>query len=328
MGQDSSSQFVVALDAKTGEELWKRTTNPAYDGLGYPGPRATPTIDGENVYIFDGVGKLMCLKAEDGSVVWEYNALEKFGAENMKWGVASSPLIDGDKLYLHLGPSQGSSVLCLNKMTGEKIWASQSASGGYSSPVLREIDGKKTLVSFLATGPVGIDPETGKKLWSAPWKTNFDVHAATPLVYDDYVFVASGYNRGCMLAKAQNGKATVVKTDRNMRSQMSSPRYYNEFIYGFDDNMFAAVNPLTLEQPWRERYGKGAFTIADDKAYILHERRGLTLAKLSPEGITVLSHVPSTPLDSRRNWTMPVIANGLMYCRNESILVCYNVSEK
>ncbi len=328
MGQNAQAQFVVALDPKTGKELWKRSTSRAYDGRGYAGPRATPTIDGENVYVFDGTGTLMCLKAKDGSVVWQYNALQKFGAENMKWGVASSPLIDDDKMYLHLGPSSGSSVLCLNKNNGEKIWASQSASGGYSSPLLREIDGKKTLISFLATGPVGIDPDTGKRLWSAPWKTSFDVHAATPLVYDDFVFIASGYNRGCMLAKVDNGTASVVETGRTMRSQMSSPRYYKGFIYGFDENVFAAVNPKTLEQPWRERYGKGAFTIADDKAYILHERRGLTLAELSPEGIKVLSHVPSTPLDSRRNWTMPVIANGLMYCRNESILVCYDVSEK
>ncbi len=328
MGQDAQSQFVVALDPKTGKQLWKRSTSKAFDGHGYPGPRATPTIDGENVYIFDATGELMCLKAKDGSVVWQYNALQKFGAENMKWGMASSPLIDDDKMYLHLGASSNSSVLCLNKNNGEKIWASQSASGGYSSPLLREIEGKKTLVSFLATGPVGIDPDTGKRLWSAPWKTSFDVHAATPIIDGNYVFVASGYNRGCMVAKVENGSASVVKSDRTMRSQMSSPRYYKGYIYGFDENVFAAINPQNLEQLWRERYGKGAFTIADDKAYILHERKGLTLAKLAPEGITVLSHVPSTPLDSRRNWTMPVIANGLMFCRNESILICYDVAEK
>ncbi|MFW5870295.1 MAG: PQQ-binding-like beta-propeller repeat protein [Candidatus Sumerlaeota bacterium] len=327
MGQKGGEQYVIALNADTGETLWKVQTNKDYGGGGYPGPRSTPTIDGDKVYVFDSFGKLMCLNVEDGSKVWSFNALEKFKAENMQWGVSSSALIDEDRLYIHLGSSNGASVICLNKLTGATIWTSQNKSGGYSSPLIRTINSKRQLVSYLSRGPVGLDLDTGERLWHAPWKTPHDVHAATPIVLENYVFITSGYNMGCQVIKVEAGGAEVVQKSRSMRSQMSSPRLYDDNIYGFDDNAFACVVPGTLEQKWRERYGKGAFTIADGKAYILGQQGSLTLAKLSPEKLTVLSTVEDTPLKARRNWTMPVIANGKMYCRNENILVCYDVSE-
>ena len=98
MDSDAKTEYVLALDAATGNEIWRV---PIGDKLVDPmgnGPRGTPTVDGGTVYALGSLGRLLALKAADGAKIWEVELTEAFGAKRPTWGYSGSPLVDGDLL--------------------------------------------------------------------------------------------------------------------------------------------------------------------------------------------------------------------------------------
>lgn len=330
VGANEKGMYVLCFDASSGKVVWQQRTNGTYAGEGYPGARSTPTLDGDRLYVVDPLGHLMCLESATGKMVWEQaDIFKQYGGANLQWGSAMSPLVDGDLLLINPGKSQGASIVALKKATGEVVWKSQDDVEGYSSPIIRTIGGQRQVVFFTGNGVLGLVPESGKLLWRAPWKTSFDCHAATPIVRDDLVFVTSGYNVGCGVVKVDlknaESPATILKTSKVLRSHFGSPILLGEHVYGYDENELKCVKLETLEQTWGEKkFGKGSLVVAEDLAYVFGEKGNLALAKLSPEKIEIVSEF-QTPLKGTRCWTMPVVANGRLYLRNEKDLVCLDV---
>ena len=46
--------------------MWSAKVGRVGGGSGYPGPRATPTVDGDHVYALGQFGDLVCVTAADG----------------------------------------------------------------------------------------------------------------------------------------------------------------------------------------------------------------------------------------------------------------------
>ena len=325
MYQNGSGQYAVALNVATGKTKWEVRTGPPQKYGGYPGPRATPTVDGDRAYFFDGDGNLLCLKTATGEKVWAGNALKAFHAKNLQWAVSMSPLVMGDRLIVNVGQSQGSSVVSLDKMTGDYGWKSLNDKAGYSSLVLANINGQKQLVFFLATGAAGLNPANGRPLWRFPWKTNYDVHAATPIVHNNRVFISSGYGVGCALFEVQPGnQPKQIWRNKLMKAHFSTPVLQDGYIYGFDMSLFRCLSWANGKSQWQVGgFGKGALIIVDGLAYVLGKDGRTALAKLSPQGMGKISEFRA-PL-SGKCWTMPVVANGRLYMRNEQKIVCYDV---
>src|SRR5262249_34699739 len=144
-----------------------------------------------------------CLKADTGAKLWRHDLLEEFKAENLQWGVAFSPLIEGDLVYTNPGGANGNSIAAFDKKTGKLVWKALDDEAGYSSPVAATIAGVRQVVFFTAAGLVGVAPKDGKELWRYPWETSFDCNIATPIVVEDYVFISSGYGKGAAVVKVE-----------------------------------------------------------------------------------------------------------------------------
>lgn len=334
MGQKADARWVVAYEAKKGDVLWTYKLGLADRGNGFAGPRSTPTVDGDFLYVFGMLGELVCLNVKDGGEVWKLDTFKKFGVKNLTWKASTSPLVDGEKVIVNVGESNGSSVVAFNKKNGAVIWKSLGDMAGYSSPVIRIIDGVRQLVVFTAKGCVGMSIDDGKEFWRIPWKTQYDVHASTPVVKDNLVFISSGYNSGCALIEVKmtpTPTAKVLQTSRVMRQHFGTGVLIGDYFYGIDDRTLRCINFKTLESKWETKdYKKGNLVVADGMAYILGEKGGLTLARLTPEKLDIVSMKEDVLLNPPhgRNWTMPVVANGLLYARNEERLVCIDVAEK
>lgn len=337
--QAEGEQRLIALDEKTGDKLWEKKTGVGYFNRFGNGPRSTPTVDGDRVHALDAMGNLLCAKAETGDIVWSQNILKEYGAPNLKWAVSMSPLVDGPRLIVNPGKSDGSSVVALDKMTGKVIWRALDDLAGYSSPKIREIDGVRQLLVFTGQAIVGLTPEEGRELWRHPWRTKHDVNAATPIVKDDTVFITSGYNHGCALLAIDKDDPTtpakVVWESRGIRGQFSTPVLIDGHLYGFDEKILTCVEYATGRQIWKQRrhgetlFGKGSLLYADGLFYILTEQGAtVMLARLSPEpdGLEVVSQVEG--LVGPKCWTMPVIANGRLYLRDEAKMICLDVKAK
>jgi outer membrane protein assembly factor BamB len=317
---NKTTDVVWCFDALTGQLLWQHSyEEPLTPNLYEGGPNATPTIHQGKVYTISKTGKVFCLNLQDGSVLWQQNA----DLKKPEWGYAGSPLIIGERVFFNAG----SAGLALHKDTGQILWQSQKEACGYATPVIFPRDGKMEILLFSKDHLFSVAPETGQVLWSYPWKTDWDVNASDPLVWDQEILITSGYNRGASVLKVTAEGPQKVWENKNLRSQLSGPILLDGFVYGIDDNQLVCLDWKTGQVQWKEKsVGKGTLTAAAGKLIVLSENGRLMIAPASPKEFAAVS---SAPILKGRCWTMPVLSNGLIYARNaKGDLVCIDVRRK
>jgi outer membrane protein assembly factor BamB len=316
-------EFAVAMDAATGKAVWRTPIDRMYRSDMGNGPRSTPTVDAGMVYALSASGRLVALNAKDGSKVWARDLPKELGGRMPGWGASTSPLVEGNLLLVDLGGSK--SLAAFDKKTGKVVWTSQSDVAGYSAPIAITVGGVRQAVFFTGTSVLAVSPRDGKLLWRVPWRTDWDINAATPLfVPPDKVFVSSGYGVGAAVYKIKvaDGKvrAEEVWRSRGMKNQFSSSVLHNGVIYGFDDATFKAVDAATGKERWKQRgFGHGSLILADGHLIVLSERGcNLALVEATPEEYREKGR---EEVLSGKCWTAPTLANGRLYLRNEEELV-------
>jgi outer membrane protein assembly factor BamB len=329
MGNDHNMDSVFCFDVETGNQIWKHSYDCPLDAKFYEGgPSVTPTIDGKNVFTLSRKGDLFCLDADSGKIIWTKNLAKELGADIPTWGFAGSPLVEKKLLILNVG----SAGTALDKTNGKVIWTSGKEAGGYSTPVPAEFDGQRCVVLFGAKTVFAASVADGKKLWEHPWKTEYDVNAAEPIIAGNKVFISSGYNHGCALLEIKNVKAAVLWENKNLKNHVNSSVLLNGFLYGFDGNTgskadFKCVDFKTGEVKWTEaKLGAGALMAADGKLIVITDRGELIIAEATSAAFKPISRAQVL---GGRNWTAPVLSNGKIYCRNaKGDLVCLDVTKK
>ncbi len=324
VGNEKNTDNIYCLDANTGEEIWTYSF-PCAQGS-YPGPRTTPVWDDGLIYTLSREGHLNCLDAKTGKVRWQKNITTEFGAQLPTWGHASSAVIEGDMLLLN-ACTHG---LALNKKTGDKIWASPPGPCTYASPVVHEIGGAKQVLVFAQNGLIGVDLKTGRKLWSFPWKTAHDVHAADPIASGNFVFISSGYNTGGAMIDLSGQQPRELWRNKVMCNHFSTSILLGGHLYGISGNAgggkLVCMNPRTGEKVWDADTGFGNLIAINDNIVVLNERGELHVVKAKPEGAQTVAKGSSTL--SKTCWTAPVFANQKIYCRNDrGDMVCIDVSK-
>ena len=331
LGLRGDREFVVALDFKTGKEVWATAHGAAFRNDRGDGPRGTPTVDGDRVYALGGNGDLSALDAATGKVVWTMNVLQKFGGRNITWGISESPLVVGEKLLVNAG-GPGASIVALNKKDGSLIWKSQSDQAGYSSGIPLSIGGKTQVVFFTHSRGLGLDLETGALLWDYPKAANGTANAATPVARGNRVFITSDYGNGGGLveikADAKGVTASEVYFTREMRNHHSSSVLVGDHLYGFSGGILTAMKFDTGEVAWKDRsVGKGSLVYADGLIYLLSENGVVGLAEATPEGYREKGRF-RIPQDSLPTWAHPIVAGGHLFLRDQDTIYAYDVRQK
>ncbi|MEZ5366688.1 MAG: PQQ-binding-like beta-propeller repeat protein [Bryobacterales bacterium] len=327
-GQKDGRQYLIALDAKTGETAWEVRHGETYGNNRGNGPRGTPTIDGERIYALGADGNLICASVSTGEKIWEVNLLAKFGGSNIKWGLSESPLIDRGRVIVNAG-GPGASVVALNKNDGSLIWKSESDEAGYSSAVIAEVGGIRMYVMLTGEAAIGLRADTGELLWRYAKVSNPTANIATPIVQGDLVFVSTDYGTGCALLKlvpANGGiQSEEIYFNRDMRNHYSSSVLIDGYLYGYSSRILTCMKFETGEVMWQDRsVGKGQVLYADGRLYLLSEDGVVGMAEVNPNEYKEISRFEI----SRGNyptWTLPVIVDGVMYLRDQELLYAYDV---
>ncbi|MCK5146364.1 PQQ-like beta-propeller repeat protein [bacterium] len=317
MGNVDSKDIVLCLDEKTGTTLWQY----AYDcpAGNFPGPRSTPVLDGTLVYTVGRNGDIYALDIKTGKVKWHVNVMSTFGAENITWGFSSSPVIDGNMLIINAN-THG---IALNKKTGSKIWASAPGKCGYASATIYTHNNKKFAAIFSQNAVYGVELSTGTPAWSYPWTTDYDINASDPVYYEGKIFISSGYNRGCTLLDISGSKPKAIYENKNMSAHFGSVVLKGKYLYGPDGNTgdgnakLTCLNIETGNVEWSKVIGNNALIAAGDYLITISERGRVHIARWTYESYKEIATAVVLPT-SRRNptWTAPVLANGVLYCRN------------
>lgn len=342
-------EFAFALNTDTGEEIWRVNLGRIYQNRWGGGPRGTPTVDGDRLYLIRGNGEVHCLSTKDGKELWKVEMQKDLGGELMSgWGYSESPLVDGDKVIVTPGGRQGA-LAALDKMTGKVIWRSKEWThmAAYSSPIVADVHGVRTYIQMTAVGNggpaavIGVAADDGRLLWSHQRRGRTAV-IPTPIYHDGHVYTTTGYGAGCQLLKiTRDGdkfKAEEVYANNNMVNHHGGVVLYEGHIYGHSDGRgWVCQDFKTGENKWeakgRGTPGKGSLTFAAGHLFCYDERSGqVHVAVATPEawkqtGLIKLPKQSSIRSPSGGIWTHPVIANGKLYLRDQDLLFCLDVSK-
>jgi outer membrane protein assembly factor BamB len=339
-GQEGDQQFVLALDTAGGKQVWKTLTGKGYKSDQGGGPRGMPIVDGNRLYALASDGTLVCLETQTGKRVWGFNYIEKFGSTIPRWGFSESPLVDSDRLIINPG-GKGAGIVALNKATGAVIWQSQDDRAGYSSVLPLDFGGLHIYTVLTASAAIGVDAKDGSLLWRYEKVVNRTASIATPVYWDGYIFYSSDYDTGCVLLKltAEGGKvtATEVYFSRDMQNHYTTSILVGDYLYGFSGNqpgILVAMEFKTGKVAWKDRsVDKGNCIFAENLLYCQGEGGKFALIDPSPAGYKEISRFQFQPGEtngpfwapSGHMWTVPVIANGRLYIRNQDSLYAHDI---
>ena len=329
-GQQGDLSYVIALDEQTGEQIWRIENGGSYTNRRGGGPRGTPTVEGGVVYALNSDGSLVAARASSGERLWSTNLLTRFEARNISWGLSESPLIDGQRIIVNAG-GDGASIVALDKSNGNVLWKSLSDEAGYSSAMVAEAGGVRHYVLLTGEGAVGVRASDGALLWRYDGVSNSTANVATPIVHDNHVFVSSDYGTGGALLQlipvGGGVRVEEVYFSREMRNHYSSSVLIDGYLYGYSSRVLTAMNFKTGEVAWKDRaVGKGHVITAEGKLYLWSEDGVAGLAEATPSGYREISRF-SVPHGDLHTWTLPVIANGRLYLRDQDTLSCYDIRQ-
>ena len=325
--QRRTKEAVTAYDLATGRELWAHTYDANFkESMGGDGPRATPVWHDGLLYSLGATGEFRCLDAATGSVRWSKNILEENGAQNIQWGMSNSPLIVDDKVIVTPGGTNGKSIVAYNRLTGDVVWKSLDDKQSYTSPMLATLNGKRQILAVNAERIVGLVPETGALFWEFPWKTEYDINSALPVIVDDSHFlISAGYGHGSALIKISTAGATAVWQNTKMKNKFNHSVLHKGYLYGFDEAILACIDVKTGQLKWKGgRYGYGQLLLAGEHLIITSENGDAVLVKASPDAHHELAKFSAI---EGKTWNSPAISDGLLLVRNTSEMACYRIGK-
>lgn len=322
---NSDEETLTAWDL-SGKKVWEVTNprDPFKSEFGV-GPRATPSYSDGKIYSLGVTGILICRDAATGKEIWSKPLLAEFKAKNLYFGVSSSPLVDGNYVYVMPGGELGS-IVALNKKTGDLVWKSGTDRASYSSPTITVLEGRKLLVFQTERGVVGLDPATGKEQFRIPLKDLLNESSTTPVRIGDMLF-ASSVTFGSIGIKlsATEPVASQAWKNNKLTCYFGTPVEFDGSLYAVTGQIvnptatLHCIDPKTGQSLWSKK-GVGTYHATllrtREKLLILEEKGDLVMVQPSKEGYQELARSPLCKM----TWAHPAYAQGMLFIRDSQEL--------
>ena len=352
------TERLVALDEETGAVLWTREWPATYRNLQWKfatGPRATPAVAGDRVYVLGAAGMLSCFDTATGDLVWQIDTTADYDVTVPVYGVSQSPLVEGDHLIVLLGGEPDAKIVAFDRETGEEAWRALDATSepGYSSPIVIDAGGVRQLIVWHATAITSLDPETGDIYWNQDFMIGGGMAIATPVRSGRYLVVSQFFNGSLMLAlNPDRPAARVLWQGRNrgelphqtdtLHALMSTPIVSGDYLYGVGSyGELRGIDATTGERLWQsdrmtvqKRFGTAYFVRHGDRHFVTNDEGFLIIARFTPEGYQEVDRTrllrPTTRTrggasgrwdDRAVLWAHPAFANRHVVVRNDAEVV-------
>ena len=349
---------LVALDERTGAVLWTREWPATYRNLQWKfatGPRATPAVDGDRVYVLGAAGMLSCFDTGAGDLIWRIDTTVDYDVTVPVYGVSQSPLVEGSHLIVLLGGEPDAKVVAFDKVTGAEAWRALDATSepGYSSPIVIDAGGVRQLIVWHATAVTALDPETGGVYWNQEFMIGGGMAIATPVRSGRYLVVSQFFNGSLMLAlHPDRPAARVLWRGRNrgelphqtdtLHALMTTPIVSGDHLYGVGSyGELRGLDAATGERLWQsdrmtvqKRFGTAWFVRHGDRYFVTNDEGQLIIARFTPEGYQEIDRTlllrPTTRTrggasgrwdDRAVLWAHPAFANRHVVVRNDAEVV-------
>jgi len=344
---DAEVERVLCFNAADGDLIWQHTYQSVYTISYTAGPRASVTVHDGQAIAVGAMGQLKCLDAETGEVQWEHELSNQYDARMPIWGITTAPLVYDD-LVIQIAAGAGDScVVAFDLKTGKERWHAIDERAGYSAPILIRQGDQDVVVCWTGESVTGLDPASGKNLWSIPMlPRQMPIGVPTPVVQGEHLFVSSFYD-GSMLIRLDLEKpkaemlwhrvGTDEKNTDGLHCMISTPMIKGDHIYGVDSyGELRCLDLKTGDRVWEETSAvprarwATIHTIRHGNREIMFNDQGeLIYAQLSPEGFKEFSRAklidPTRRQLNRRGgvtWSHPAISDGYIYIRNDKQMIC------
>ncbi len=349
LGDVGRAQYVFRLKRADGSLVWRVKIGRAWKDK-YRGPRSTPTVDGDRIFVLNTEGDLSCLDKKEGEEIWRCRLTKEYSGMMMKyrdridWKFSESPLVDGERVIVTPGVPDAA-LVALNKKTGKEIWKTsmppfgeKGADGaGYSSVVVGQGAGVRQYVQLLGRGAIGVEANTGRFLWGYNRIANGTANIATPVVHGDSVFVSTGYDTGSALVSlASKGQEVEAAEDyflqpKTMQNHHGGVILHEGYLYsgtGHNKGFPLCLELKTGKVAWGPIRNKGrdsaVISYADGHLYFRYQNGLMVLIEANPREYREKGSfmIPDVEMES---WAQPVIAGDKLYLREQENLFCYDI---
>jgi outer membrane protein assembly factor BamB len=327
-----NQEIVECLNAETGQRFWSANYPATYkDDFGFDeGPRSTPTIHQQRVFTLGADGVFSCWALDSGKKLWTIDCRKEFGVGKGFFGIAGSPLVEGDTVLLNVG-GKGASIVAFELQNGKVRWKAGNDEASYSSAVAATIGGKRYALFLTRKQFIGVDPSHGKLMFEFPWTPTIQasVSAAAPIVIGDKVFISASYGAGAALLQiTDSGVKKIWAGDDILSNHYATSVHHRGFLYGFEGRQeygskLRCVEAATGKVKWTEEgLGAGTLMVVNDELLILSEKGELIRAAADPEKFKPTGRAQILPFGTRAH---PALANSLYYARSKEKLVCVSL---
>ncbi|MBL4883248.1 MAG: PQQ-like beta-propeller repeat protein [Planctomycetaceae bacterium] len=343
--QRELSEAITCYDKQTGKLRWVYEY-PAqfFEAMGGIGPRTTPTVSQGYVVSMGAAGDVTCLDFQSGKLIWSRNVLKELKIPNVMWGMSSSPLVYDQTVCINPGGPQGNGLMGLSLEDGSTIWQCEGLSQydeeenkvnlcGYSSPMIREVDGIKQIIMFDGHGLSGHDLASGKQLWHHPYQNPAGVNAAQPIVLENQkdIFISTSYSMGSALITVEQATENSWKItpkwhdERVMRSKFSNPVYFQGYVYGLDEGILMCIDPLTGKKQWKKgRFGHGQLLLTGNQLLVLAVNGDLAIVEADPKQYQELARQKVLP-QATKVWNPHALVDGIVYLRDHAEMAAFDL---
>ena len=209
--QTYSGQYVVCLDADTGQTVWEHRYDwPYLPASVYPGPRATPTYWNGRIYFAAPDGSISCLSADSGDLYWSANLKQEYAGRGTDFGYSCSPLAIDGKIVLPVG-GRGASMIALDALSGTVLWKSGDDAASYASALPITFRGRRLVIGYLQNALVCHDLQTGELVWRHYLSAGYDEHSSWPIYREPYLWIASAFRGGSQLLEITQDETNPLR---------------------------------------------------------------------------------------------------------------------
>ncbi len=328
---NKEKEVVRALDRDSGKELWQvewpgAMSVPFFAASNGSWIRATPTYDGEKLYVAGMLDVLVALDGKSGKEAWRKDFREEFGTVGQSFGFVCSPLIDGEFLYVQTSGG----LVKLDCKSGATVWRGLKEEGGmmggsFSSPIMATVAGTKQLVVQTRSKLCGVGLDAGEELWSIAIPSFRDMNILTPTVVGDRVFTSS-YGGGAMMfevTRTDSGFSVKQLWKNTTEAYMSSPVVVDGRIYlHLRNKRFSCIDPDTGESLWRTTpFGAyWSMVVNGSKLLALDESGDLRLINANP---AEFSQTSERHVSDATTWAHLAVADDQVFVRALDALIVY-----
>lgn len=333
---------VVLICAETsGKLLWEQKISGGNADIRMGESNAaapSPTTDGKHVWAMSGTGALACFDVQ-GTLQWQIDLASRYGAFEILWGMAISPLLSDGRLYLTLLHDTAQKVVALDANSGKEIWAVDRPTEarveclhGYASPIMYEWQGRRQLISHGSDYIVGHDLKDGREIWRCGGFQDggYDIYrhfVATPIIVDDLIVAPSAKNGPVFALVPGDAQGLISEKPEVFRWKQPrdtpdtvSPTVSNGLVYmALDNGILLCVDAKTGKQHYKQRTHKyrhrSSLLYGDDKVYVTAMDGTVTVVEAGP----TYKVLATNKLDERIA-ASPIVANGTLYLRTHKAL--------